>query len=197
MDDTIKSAYEIAMEKVEKMGEATEEERLSWKYVPQGELLAGKYMSDECNLVSEIGRLPEDTKKYVLKGLSDILTRNLSLPKNDVSKNNNRKAMDGLKIAKNDKVALENVFSKLRYLFNHYAEQGEQQKKQAYESLKTEFTAKVQQAAQQQLGTAANVNIDVERQPQFQQEWLRVQAQLESQYQTLLSEHKQELSNID
>ena len=30
----IKSAREIAMEKIEKLGEATEEERLKWKYVP-------------------------------------------------------------------------------------------------------------------------------------------------------------------
>jgi len=30
----IKSAREIAMEKVEELGEVTEEERLRWKYVP-------------------------------------------------------------------------------------------------------------------------------------------------------------------
>ena len=36
MDD-IKSALEIAMEKVEKLGEATDEVRLRWKYVPRGQ----------------------------------------------------------------------------------------------------------------------------------------------------------------
>ncbi len=36
----IKSAREIAMEKVEKLGEATEEERLKWKHIPKGEELA-------------------------------------------------------------------------------------------------------------------------------------------------------------
>ncbi len=36
MGEEIKSAREIAMEKVEKLGEVTEEERLKWKYVPEG-----------------------------------------------------------------------------------------------------------------------------------------------------------------
>ena len=40
----IKSAHEIAMEKVAKLGEATEEERLRWKYVPEGEKLAASYL---------------------------------------------------------------------------------------------------------------------------------------------------------
>jgi len=50
MDDIIKSAREIAMEKVEKLGEATEEERMEWKFIPQGESLAGKYLGKDCNL---------------------------------------------------------------------------------------------------------------------------------------------------
>ncbi len=47
MDDDIKSALEIAMEKVEKLGEATVEERLKWKYLPQGKQLAAKYLKDK------------------------------------------------------------------------------------------------------------------------------------------------------
>ena len=39
--DGIKSAREIAEEKVAEMGAPTEEERLRWKYVPEGEVLAG------------------------------------------------------------------------------------------------------------------------------------------------------------
>ena len=97
-----------------------------------------------------------------------------------------------------DKVAVENVFSKIRNIFNHHAEQGEPQRRQAYEQLKTEFTAKVQEAVKQQMGTAAaNVKIDIENQPQFQEEWRRMQSQLDSQYISLLNEYKQELAAID
>jgi len=192
----VKSAYEIAMEKVEKLGEATEEERLKWKYVPQGEQLAARYLKEDCNLVTELSQHPENVKKYIIDGAASILIRNISLPKNDVAKGNNRKAMDGLKTLKSDKVSIENVYSRIRQLFNHYDEQGEQQRKQAYESLKAEFEVKIQQAIQQQLGSFAGMRIDVEKQPQFQQEWRKVQTQLDSQYLNLLHEYKQELSDI-
>jgi len=93
-------------------------------------------------------------------------------------------------------VAVENVFSKIRNIFNHYNEQGEPQRRQAYEQLKTDFGAKVQEAVKQQLGTTSGVRIDIENQPQFQEEWRRIKIQLDSQYISLLNEYKQELTAI-
>ncbi|MFC1928424.1 hypothetical protein ACFLXK_02320 [Chloroflexota bacterium] len=192
----IKSALEIAMEKVEKLGEATEEERLRWKYVPQGKELAARYLKGDVNLVTELDKYEENVKKYITEGAAEVLIRNVSLPNNDVAKQNNRRAMDGLKVLKSDKGGVENTYSQIRYLFNHYAEQGGQQRKQAYEQLKTDFEAKIQQAIKQQLGSFEGMKIDVEKQPQFQQEWRTVQTQLDSQYINLLGEYKQTLSGL-
>ena len=194
--DEIKSALEIAMEKIEKLGEPTEEERLKWKYVPQGEELAARYLKKGSNLVAELGQYQENVKRYIIEGASEILIRNISLPKNDAAKRNNKRVMDGLKTLKSDKVGVENIYSRIRNMFNHYAEQGEQQRQQAYQSLKAEFESKVQQAIQQQLGSLARTKIDVEKQPQFHQEWQRLLNQLDSQYLTLLNEYKRELSDI-
>jgi hypothetical protein len=192
----IRSAREIAMEKVEKLGEVTDEERLRWKYVPEGEKLAAKYLKQNLNLVAELGKYDEKVVSYTKEGASEILVRNINLPKNDLARKNNKRAMEGLKTIKKDKIGVENIFSKMRNIFNHYIEQGEQQRKQAYEQLKAEFAAKVQQAMQQQLGSVAGVKIDIERQPQFQEEWRKVLAQLDSQYLSLLNEYKQELAEI-
>ena len=192
----IKSAAEIAREKLEKIGKATEAERLKWKYVPEGEKLAARYIREDCNLTSELDKYEAEERKHVVEGAGDILIRYIGLPKNDVIKKANKKAMEGLKIVKKDKVAAENVFSKIRHVLDHYVEQGEQQKQQAYESLKTEFEAKIQQAIQQQIGVNAKMKIEVEKQPQFQEEWQKLQAQLDSQYLKLLDEYKQELAAI-
>ena len=192
----VKSALEIAMEKIEKLGKATDEERLKWKYVPEGERLAARYLKQDCNLAVELSQYEETARKYVIEGAGDILVRNINLPRNDLAKRNNKRAMDGLKNLKNDKVAVENVYSKMRRIFNHYTEQGEQQRKQAYESLKAEFEAKLQQAVQQQLGSFLRIRIDAEKQPQFQEEWRKIQTQLDSQYLKLLDEYKRELSDI-
>jgi len=189
----IKSAREIAMEKIEKIGDASEEERLKWKYVPEGEKLAARYIKQDYNLVVELSQYEEKVKRYVTQGAVDILVRNINLPKDNLTRRNNKRAMDGLKTLKSDKVGVENVYTKIRRIFDHYIGQGEQQRKQAYESLKTEFEAKIQRAIQQQLGSVIGIKIDVERQPQFQEEWHRLQTQLDSQYLKLLDEYKQEL----
>ena len=192
----IKSALEIAREKVEKLGGVTEEERLKWKYVPEGEKLAAKYIKQNLNLLAELSKYEENAKKYVIEGANDILTRNIDLPRNDFARRNSKRAMDGLKTLKSDKVSVENVYSQIRRVFDHYVEQGEQQRKQTYESLKAEVEAKIQQAVKQQLGSFAGIKIDVESQPQFQEEWRKIQAQLDSQYVKLLDEYKRELSAI-
>ena len=192
----IKSALEIAMEKAEKLGKATEEERLEWKHIPEGERLAARYLKQDCNLVVELSQYQEKVRKYIIQGAEDILIRNINLPKDDLAKRKNRQAMNGIKTLKSDKVSVENVYSKLRRIFDHYIEQGEQQRKQAYEALKAEFEARIREAVQQQLGSLVGIRVDVERQPQFQEEWRKTQAQLDSQYIMLLDEYKQELRAI-
>jgi len=192
----IKSALELAMEKVEKLGEATDEERLEWKYVPEGERLAARYLKQDCNLVVELSQYEEKVRSYIIEGAGDILIRNINLPKDNSAKRNNRRVMDGIKVLKNDKASVENVYSKIRRIFNHYVEQGEQQRKQAYESLKTEFEANVRQSIQQQLGSLTGIEVDVERQPQFREEWRKIQIQLDSQYLRLLDDCKRELIAI-
>ena len=42
----IKSTREIALEKIASLGEATQEEQLRWKYIPEGEKLAVKYLDE-------------------------------------------------------------------------------------------------------------------------------------------------------
>jgi hypothetical protein len=193
----IKSAAQIAREKLAKIGEPTEEERLKWKYGPEGEKLAARYLKEDTNLIAEVKKYDDKAKKYVTVNISEILVRNILLPRNEAARRTNKKAMDGLKALKNDKVAVENIFSRMRHVLDHYVQEGARQKKQAYDSLKAEFEAKIQQAIKQKTGVNAKVNIDVEKQPQFLEEWQRVQAQMEAQYLHLLDEYKQELMAID
>lgn len=193
----VRSAREIALEKVEKLGDATPDERLQWKYRPEGEQLAARYLKDDENLAAGLGRYEEAVRKYVRAGAADVLIRNITLPKNDHAKNINRKAMDGLRLVKTDKAQLENIFSRMRQLFNHYADQGEKQRKQAYQSVKMDFEAKIRpEIEKQRMGTFSRVEIDVEKLPQFQQEWRKVLNQLDSQYLALLKEYKEGLAAI-
>ncbi len=194
--DEIKSAREIAAEKVARLGEVTEEERLEWKYVPEGEKLATRYLTEGTNLVLELGKYDEVVRKYVTTGVANVLVRSIGLPDSDLAKRNNKRAMDGLKLVKSSQTALENVYSQMRRIFDHYLGQGTEQRRQAYQALKAEFEIQVGQALQQQLGVLGKFRIDAEKQPQFQAEWRRRQIQLDAQYLKLLNELKQDLAAI-
>ncbi len=192
----IKTAAEIAREKLAQIGEPTEEERLKWKYGPVGEKLAAVYLKENVNLASELQKHNAKARQVIIASVNDILLRNISLPHNEAARRMNKKAMDGIKSLKEDKIAVENVFSKIRHVLDHYVQEGAKQKQQAYESLKAEFEAKLQEAVRKQTGVDAKLNIDVEKQPQFQDEWQRMQAQMEGQYVNLLEEYKKELATI-
>ncbi len=192
----MKSAFERAMERAEGLGKASDEDLRKWKYLPEGERLAAKYLKDECDLVVEIGKYDDNVRQHVVEGAQGILVNNIDLPRNELAKRTSKKAMEAIKELKRDKVSVENVYTKLRRIFNHYEQEGEQQRRQAYEAVKSDVEAKMQQAIQQQLGVADSMKINVETQPQFQQEWRRTLAQLESQYLKLLDECKQEISNV-
>ncbi|MFC1875231.1 hypothetical protein ACFLY3_03710 [Chloroflexota bacterium] len=196
MADEIKSAREIAREKIDELGEVTEEERLRWKYVPEGEMLANKYLNKGCDLTEEIERYDKKAKEYLKEGVESVLLAGIGLPQNEQSENKNKRAMDGLKDIKIDKAAVEEVLNNIRNIFDHYTGQGKQQREQTYESLKAEFKVKLQQAMEQQLGSVAGLEINVENLPQFKEEWRQASAQMDMQYISLLKEYKKELKAI-
>mgnify|MGYP000176750478 CR=1 FL=1 len=193
----IKSAREIAEEKLARLGEATEEERLEWKYVPAGRELAVRYLKGDANLLAEVSRYSERERPVVTRAAVEVLARNIDLPRHEAARNTTRRAMEGIKLLKQDKASVENVFSRLRQIMNHYSQQGEQQRRQAREQLKAQFEERVRQAMQQQLGMVANrMRVDVERLPQFQEEWRRLERQLEAPYNGHLEEIRRELQSI-
>lgn len=194
----IKSAWEIAQKKIEKLGEPTPEERIAWRYVPEGEKLAARFLLKNINLSSQLSQYKDEAnRRSVVRGMLGVLIRNINLPRDDPARKNNRRIMETVKEFKTDKVAVENVYSKMRRLFNHYTGPGEEQRKQAYEALKEEFTARFRQALQQQIGLGNVFQIDVEKRPEFHAEWRKVNSRLEGQYTGHLSEYKEELIQVD
>ena len=194
--DEMKSAFERAMERAESLGKASEEDLRKWKYLPEGEKLAAKYLREEYDLSAELGKYDDAGRKHVLDGIQDVFVRNIDLPRNDAAKKKNKKVMEAIKELKRDKVSIENVYTKMRRVFSHYEKEGEQQRRQTYEAMKRDFEGKLMQAAQKQLGTSPPQKINVESHPQFQQEWRRVLAQMDSQYLRLLEDYKKEILSV-
>jgi len=189
----MKSAYERAMERVQGLGEASTEEKAKWKYAPQGEALAARYMKEKFDLSQEITKLEPLAGKYVIKSAFQSLVSNIELPRSKDMKVSSETALEGIRSLKKDNNTLDGILGKIKYILNHYEQDGAQQREQAYQTLKQDFQARIQGAMQQQMGTSMPMDVDVEQQPQFQQEWRATLAQLETQYYKLLDDYKKEL----
>ena len=192
----IKSAWEIAQEKLGKIGEATPEERLEWKYTPEGERLAAGFLKEDTNLLTEINKNtnPEE-RRYVKQGAEEVLIRSINIPANDFAQKNNKRIMETLKNLKTDKAAVENIYSQMRRIFQHYTSTGEEQRKQGYQQLKMDFSARLREAMTQQ-GINPGLRVDVERQPEFQSEWRKLSARLDEQYIKYLDDFKKQLRAV-
>ena len=194
----IKSAREIAMEKIAGIGDATEAEKLKWKYFPLGEGLALKFLKNGLDLKAGIAAQPDKVKKYVVMGAESVLLAAVTLPVNEAARTSSEKALEGIGLIKTDRAAAAKIIVKIKNIFTHYTEQGSLQRKQTREMLKEQYELKLKQAVKQQTGTAGTeeLGINVETLPQFQEEWRRVSGQMEEQYLSLLSEFKLELEAV-
>ncbi|MCL2615710.1 MAG: hypothetical protein FWD30_02805 [Dehalococcoidia bacterium] len=199
MSDDIKSARDIAFEKIAALDSATPDDRLKWKFTPEGEQLAIKYFKDGEDLTIVIAAYPAEAQPFVKSGAEKVLLDNIHLPYNDVVSARNKKAFDAMLYIKQDKAATTKTLEQIKHILGHYADQGEVQRKEAHALLKQQFEAKIKQAVKAQGGAAdeeTDLGINVTTMPQFQEELRRTITQMDNQYLSLLDEYKRELRNI-
>lgn len=189
----IRSAREIALEKVNEIEDITEEDRLRWKLVPIGEKLAQRYLTEDLDLEQEIASYNPGELLYIKQGMIPIIIAGLDLPRTEVIKDNNQKISTAVMILKDDKEAVAELLGKLQQLFDHYKKVGDQQKQQAYQAFKTNFENRIRQTVKEQQGIEYSGNMNVEQYPQFQEEWKRVSSQYDRQYMNSIDRIRKEL----
>ena len=192
----MKSAFERAMEKVEKMGKATDEELKRLEYVPIGSALAARYLREEkFDLAGELNKYTdENVRKHVVNGMQEALLHNITLPKDDMSKKTTNKAISGLKLTKKSKNQLDALLDRISSLITYY----EQARQQAFNQFKSAFESKLPELtrAMQQQAQKSGIPIETQVQLQFQEQWRRASSELDGQYQKVLEEHKQQIAAL-
>ncbi len=191
----MKSAWEKAQEKLEKLGKLTEEESRQLECIPVGNKLAARYLQDtNYNLDGELTKYKgTGLRKYVAQGAQEIFLHNIILPQNERDKEMIKRAVAGLKIVKENKSQLATILDRITNLLNYY----EQARQQTYTQFKKGFEARLREAGQALQKQAGNPGaIEAQLQAQFQAEWMNVSSQLNSQYEKALEEHKQHIQKI-
>ncbi len=193
--DRIKTAFERAMERIKDLEAPTKENRLEWKGVPAGSKLAADYLKGEGDLAAAVQKTEAELRPYVLKGILDVLTTNVQLPKTEVVQKATDRALEGIRIALRGKPQVKEIIGRAQYVCEQYKNFGNQQRQQVYDQLKQQFTAQVQQAIRRK-GVAGDANINVETTPEFQQEWRRVRIHLDEQYEQHLENFRKEVKAV-
>jgi hypothetical protein len=139
----MKSAFEKAMEKVEKLGKASPEELRRMEYVPKGNALAATYLGQEdYDLEGELTKYDDTLKVHLIEGAEETFLRNIALPQNNNSRQSNKRAMEGIAVLKGKRKEIESIFEQIEHLFNYY----EQARQQVYLQLKSNFETQMQAA---------------------------------------------------
>ena len=191
----MKSAWEKALEKVEKLGKPTEEELKKLEYIPAGNTLAAKFLQEEkFDLDAELTKYKgSGSRQYVIQGIQEIFMRNIALHHNEHDKKVTLRAMTGIKMLKDNKKQVDVILERINNLLSYY----EQARQQAFTQFKKNFETKLQEMSktlQQKPGAAANLEVQIQQ--QFQDEWRRASSELDAQYEKALEEHRQQIIKL-
>jgi len=190
----IKSSKEILMEKLSKM-EIKREEVERQRFIDIGRRLAGNYLMDErFDLISSLKEYKgEKEERYVREGLQSVLIHNLALPRNEEVEKNTRRAMEGISRLKEDKKGVAKIFNRLEEQFSYYKDEREMN----YRVLKERFRIRLEESKkviEEQLGL--KVELEIDSQPEFQNEWKEVIGRLDAEYDEILEGYRKELEDI-
>ena len=184
----IKSALEIALEKADRLGKASHEELKLAQWQDEGRKLAARFINGELeDLKQGLEQLPPEAISKTIEGATEVLVRNVILPRDKFHWDNINKAVQGIVELKGS--TMRQVTDRIMELLKMY----EHTVNQYQEQMKTQFQAKLgglQQAIAQQYGAEVATNIDLEALPEYQQEWSKVRAEIDSQFEEQLNQMK-------
>jgi len=189
----IKSALELALEKAERLGRATEQEMHETECRERARHLAADFLREKLELDEELKKIPPESRPLVVATIKEVLLRNITLPREDVLQFTAQRAQAGmLQIARNKK-AMQRLLNEVAQLCKNF----EQVRQKSFEQLKASFASglnNIQRALETQMHM--KVKIDVEHTPQFREEWRKFEANLIGQFEPLLEQYKSQMAAL-
>ena len=185
----IKSALELALERAEQYGRASKEEMDLAQHQEQGRRLAVQFLKGEGDLEADFKGLPPQTQPAARLAIKEVFLRNLGMPRENAVDPRQDRAMEGILLAADNRKAMALLQTELEQILQQFLHF----RSNALQQLKARFAAGM---GQMQKGEAQNrqpMNLDVERLPQFQEEWLRFKGQLQQQFEPVLANLKEKM----
>ena len=186
----IKSTMDLVMERAARMGMATPEEMRHEENMKKGMQSTVEFLNGTTpSLVAILAEYAGGEQESVRKGMLSSLLRNLFLPRGDDGVVRIERAIGGI-IELNS--ATPDIGSLCRELQTIAVQYG-QHRKQLYEQLKEQMRMQIEQMLLRKGMKADSLKFDPTTEPQFKEQWSRLEADLDGQYGQALEQFKAQL----
>lgn len=187
----IKSTMDLVMERAARMGVATPEEMRHEENVKKGMQSTVDFLNGTKPSLAEIlTEFAAGEQASVRKGMLNSLMRNLFLPRDEDGVARIERAINGI-VELN--AATPDVGALCRELKTIALQYG-QHRQQLREQLKEQIRMQIEQMLMRKGMSTENLNFDPTTEPQFKEQWSRLEADLDGQYGQALGQFKAQLT---
>lgn len=186
----IKSTMDLVMERAARMGTATPDEMRREEDLKAGMQLTAVYLNGkQASLTTLLAEQNEARREPVRKGMLESLLRNVFLPRDEDGTKRIGLALQGVVDLNPDSGDIAALCEEVRTIASQYG----QHRTQLYDQLKEQMRVQIEQLLARKGMKADTSRIDPTMEPQFKDEWARLEADLDRQYGQALEQFKTQL----
>jgi hypothetical protein len=188
----IKSTMELVLERAARMGTASSDDIEKEEAKKEGMRLAAAYLDGKGEpLAQALAAQPPERQEAVRAGMVEGLLRNLFLPRDEHALKRTEQAARGLIDLAGGAGDIVTMCQELQHVIGQYQQHREQLKSQLEEQLRAQIEQAL--AAQQMGGQADGLGLEASVQAKIQEEWARLEGELDSQYNQALEQYKDQI----
>jgi hypothetical protein len=186
----IKSTMDLVLERAARMGVATPDEMRREENLKQGMRLTADFLSGQAPSLTDLLAKQEPEHQAALRqGMLASLLRNLFLPRDEEGIQRIDRAVQGILELNPGTGDIAALCQELRTIASQYG----QHRNQLHEQLKEQMRMQIEQLLMRKGMKADTSKIDVTMEPQFKEQWARLEGDLDGQYGQALEQFKAQL----
>lgn len=188
----IKSTMDLVMERAARMGMATPEEMRHEENMKKGMQSTVEFLNGTTpSLAAILAEYAGGEQESVRKGMLSSLLRNLFLPRDEEGVARIERAIGGIVELNSATPDIGSLCRELQTIAVQYG----QHRKQLYEQLKEQMRMQIEQMLLRKGMKADSLKFDPTTEPQFKEQWSRLEADLDGQYGQALEQFKAQLKS--
>lgn len=184
----IKSTIEMVMERAARIAAEATDTSDYQSAEHKGMRYAASYLSGKENdLLGYIKKQPPKEQMNVRSGMTRTLLRNIILPRDEEISEQALSSLKALQELSGNSADIANICNELKQILEQYNQHKKQVKDQLDESVRAQLKEKLLQQGHQ---LDDDMSLNPTMHPQYQEEWSRVSADLNAQYNQALDQRK-------